>query len=63
YKSLLNFYTMAYLCIYMITLYHHKVKAICRNMSIYIVLTDTHRTAEKSNKAKVKIRCPSVRTA
>lgn len=43
---------MAYLCIYMIALYKHKVKAICRNMSTYNVLSDNNRTAEKVIKQK-----------
>lgn len=51
---------MTYFYFVIIALYKHKVKAVCRNMSIY---SDTRRTAEKDNKAKVKIRCPAVRTA
>ena len=40
---------MTYFYFVIIALYKHKVKAICRNMSIY---SDTHRTADKIIKQK-----------
>ena len=45
---------MTYFYFVIIVLYKHKVKAICRNMSKYNVLSDTHRTAEKIIKQKLK---------
>ena len=54
---------MAYLCIFMITLYYHKVKAICRKY-VGIYCPNGHpQDSRKNNKAKVENSCPAVRMA